>query len=266
MTVKSQSVASPLRPIATRQLSWFTKYVQWYLRRNFHGLHLLRLAPLDILDDYPLLVCLNHPSWWDPLLGLYLSQRFFPNRLHYAPIAAAGVAKYKFFERLGFFGIQPGTRSGATRFLRVGEAALTEPAGAFWLTPQGAFTDVRQRPILIEPGAGHLARRLQRFAMLPLVLEYSFWSERFPEAFACFGLPVLAQSGAEHSAVEWTQLFRQSLEHASNALSERVQLRDAAAFEPLIQGSAGVGGIYGLWQASKARLQGKRWQPEHGAR
>jgi len=255
-----------LRPIAKRQLLWFTKYIHWYLRRNFHGLHLLRIGSLIDLEKYPLLVCLNHPSWWDPLMGLYLSQRFFPDRQQYAPIAAAGLAKYKFFERLGFFGIDPGTRSGAARFLRTGEEALSRPNSAFWVTPQGAFTDVRRRPIEIEPGVGHLARRLRAFAMLPVTLEYSFWRERFPEAFACFGRPILAESGAQHSATDWNRLFSQSLEEASDALAARVQLQDQTLFEPLLEGRAGVGGLYDLWRASKARLQGKPWRPEHGAR
>ena len=116
-----------LPPVRKWQLNLFAAYVRFYLSRNFHALHLLRLGELEQLRSYPLLVCINHPSWWDPLIGLYLTQRFFPERHHYAPIAAEGVAKYQFFERLGFFGIDPATRAGAARFLRIGEAALGIP-------------------------------------------------------------------------------------------------------------------------------------------
>ncbi len=259
----SGSRAYPFLPVGKRQLIWFTRYVQWYLRRNFYRLHLLRLTPLEQVEGYPLLVCLNHPSWWDPLMGIYLSQRFFSERRHYAPIAAAGLAKYHFFERLGFFAIEPGTRTGAARFLSAGEAALSDANGALWVTPQGAFTDVR-RPMNIQPGVGHLALRLKRFAMLPLALEYGFWNERFPEAFACFGGPILAQSGGEYSAEEWTNIFSQALTTTSDTLAAQVQLRNPALFQPLLEGRAGVGGIYDLWRASKARIQGKPWLPEHG--
>jgi len=75
-----------LPPIAKRKLGWFTRFVGWFLPRNFHGLHLLRLTDLEKLNGVPLLVCLNHPSWWDPLIALYLSQRFFPDRHHVAPL------------------------------------------------------------------------------------------------------------------------------------------------------------------------------------
>jgi 1-acyl-sn-glycerol-3-phosphate acyltransferase len=254
--------ASALPRIARGQLAWFARYASWYLKRNFHALHLLRRADLGKLNGMPLLICLNHPSWWDPLVALYLSQRFFPERYHVAPIAVEGLAKYKFFERLGFFGIEPRTPRGAARFLVVGEAVMGRADGAFWITAQGEFTDVR-RPVVLARGIGRLAHRCSRFAMLPVALEYMFWNERYPEAFACLG-EIVFGSGSERSSEDWTELFTQSLQTTANALSERVQQRRSAAFEPLIQGNAGVGGVYDLWRAAKARLQGKRWQPEHG--
>ena len=256
--------AAILPPIAKRQLGWFTRYVEFYLRRNFHGVHLVQLGSLHQLDGWPLLICLNHPSWWDPLMAVYLSQRFFKDRRQYAPIAAAGLAKYRFFERLGFFGIDPGTRAGAFRFLEIGEAALSRDDGALWVTPQGHFTDVRQRPVHIQSGVGHLTQRLQRVAMLPVALEYAFWNERYAEAFACFGRPLFIDNGRDRSVKEWTACFEASLETTLDALSRRVQLRDESAFEALIQGGAGVGGMYDLWRGLKARMRGKKFQPEHG--
>ncbi len=254
-----------LPPVAKRQLSWFERYVRFYLRRNFHALHLLRLTDFSELATYPLLICLNHPSWWDPLVALHLSQRFFKARRQYAPIAASGLAKYRFFERLGFLGIDAASRSGAVRFLRIGEAVLREASGVFWVTPQGQFADVRRRPVSVEPGVGHLAHRAGRFAMLPLSLEYTFWNERFPEAFACFGSPILVNNGRERTSSEWCRLFSSALEQTGDVLADRVQRRESSLFEPLLKGGAGVGGVYDLWRAGKARLRGKSWQPEHGS-
>jgi 1-acyl-sn-glycerol-3-phosphate acyltransferase len=251
-----------LPPIAKRQLAWFARYVRRYLRRNFHGLHLLRLADLESVAGLPLVVCLNHPSWWDPLIGVYLSQRFFPDRHQAAPIANSGIQKYKFFERLGFFGIDPGTISGALRFSEIGKAVLNRSDGALWVTPQGSFTDVRQ-PVVLAPGIGHLVHSAECFAMLPVALEYTFWNERYPEAFACFGEPIIGR-GADCSSSEWNRLFARSLQQTVNELSARVQLRQKDLFESLLDGSTGIGGIYDFWRASKARLRGKSWRPEHG--
>ena len=65
---------------------------------------------------------------------------------------------------------------------------------------------------------------------------------------------------------EWHALFTRSLQVTVDALSEKVQQRRASSFEPLFAGRAGVGGVYDLWRAAKARFHGKHWQPEHGER
>jgi 1-acyl-sn-glycerol-3-phosphate acyltransferase len=245
-------------------LTWFTRYVKWYLQRHFHGIHLLRLASIEQLDAHPLLVCLNHPSWWDPLIGLYLSQRFFPYRYHVAPIAANSLQKYKFFAHLGFFGVPGDTHQRAFRFLKIGKAVLSRPDGALWVTPQGAFTDVR-RPVVMQPGVGHLANQLGSFAMLPLALEYGFWNERLPEAFSCFGIPVIG-NGQDYSPSEWETIFSQALQRTIDALSAKVISRDANAFESVLSGYEGTGGIYDLWCTVKAKLRGEPWQPGNQVR
>ncbi len=102
----------PLSPSASFTGSKFTSSISF---AEISKLALARLADLDQLAGYPLLVCVNHPSWWDPLIGLYLSQRFFKARRQYAPIAALGLAKYRFFERLGFFRDRSGQPRGRSQ-------------------------------------------------------------------------------------------------------------------------------------------------------
>ena len=99
----------------------------------------------------PVIVVLNHPSWWDPLIGLVLAG-LWPGRGHFAPIDAAGLAKYPFLDRLGFFGIEPGTPRGAPAFLRQGLAVLAEPGATLWVTAQGRFADPRERPTRLKDG------------------------------------------------------------------------------------------------------------------
>jgi 1-acyl-sn-glycerol-3-phosphate acyltransferase len=252
-------------PISAIWLNWFYRYAAFYLSRNFHTFSLLRTGQPDLVKGWPLLVCLNHPSWWDPLTAFYLSRRFYADRRQYAPIAATGLTKYRFFSRLGFFGIDLNTYTGASTFLKIGQAALSQPDGALWITPQGRFRDVRERPVSIESGIGHLAHLSPRFAMLPLALEYAFWNERFPEAFACFGRPLMVENGRAKSPDEWTRTFASALESTQEKLSEAVKPRDSRVFEPLIEGKAGVGGAYDLWRSTKARIRGRKFDPEHGS-
>lgn len=243
---------SKLPEIRTWQLRLFTRYISFYLQRHFHALYLLNRISLKPLEGWPVLVCLNHPSWWDPLLALYLSQRFFPERSHYGPIASVGLSKYRFFERLGFFGIDPQSRAGASRFLQIGQAVSECPDCALWVTVQGHFTDVRIRPVRIQSGVGHLTHRCQRLAVLPLALEYAFWNERAPEAFACFGEPIFISNGSEKSAAEWTEQFASALQDTEDVLAQCIQARKTDAFQPLLSGVSGTGGIYDFWRALKA--------------
>lgn len=255
----------PLPRIATRQLRWFMAYLRLFFRRNFHAVRMLQFGAPESLRGWPVLVCLSHPSWWDPLFALYLSQRFFGGRQNYGPIASKGLSKYKFFEKLGFFGIDPETPAGSARFVRIGQSVLSRADCALWVTAQGHFTDSRCRPIAFESGVGYLAHRLTHFAMLPLALEYTFWNERTPEAFVCFGEPLYVANGDEKPAREWTALFSRRLEETQDALARQVMQREASHFQTLLEGRAGVGGVYDLWRSLRARISGKPFRQEHGS-
>lgn len=251
-----------LPPISYWLLNPFLRYVRYYVRRHFQGLHLLNAAKAEGLEGWPILICMNHPSWWDPLLALYLSRRFFPQREHYGPIASEGLNKYQFFEKLGFFGIDPKTRAGAAHFLQIGRGVLGRADAALWVTAQGQFTDVRVRPLQLQAGVAHLAHKTPRFVMLPIALEYSFWVDRKPEAFACIGDPVMVEDGSARTTDEWLRAFTTALAETQRVLSETVQSRRREAFECVFHSKAGVGGMYDLWQALKSAARGKSLRSE----
>lgn len=213
--------------------------------------------------DRPLIVYLNHPSWWDPLVCLEIALRLYPDRRHYGPIEAVALARYGFFGRLGFFGVEPGTARGARRFLDVSLDVLRRPAAALWVTPGGRSCDPRERPVVLQPGLGHLARRLKCGVVAPLALEYPFWDERFPEALARFGEPVDVEDVGMRAA-DWNTLLTERLAEAQDLLAEDAKSRDLARFDTLLSGDAGVGGVYDLWRRVRARFRGERFRREHG--
>nr|MDP9122565.1 lysophospholipid acyltransferase family protein [Acidobacteriota bacterium] len=165
-------------------VSMFRRYTERYLAHHFHAVRLARAQRPDIsaARERPLVVYLNHPAWWDPLICLLLAHVLAPERQHYGPIEQQALGKYRFFERLGFFGIEPGTARGARRFLKTAQGILERPGTALWITAGGRFSDPRERPIELRKGLGHLARRLRQGVILPLAVEYPYWEERFPEA------------------------------------------------------------------------------------
>jgi 1-acyl-sn-glycerol-3-phosphate acyltransferase len=209
-------------------------------------------------------VFLNHAAWWDPLVCIILAERLFPRRASYAPIEAGALGRYRFMERLGLFGIDPKTRSGGLRFLRVSRAILACPDTALWITPEGRFADPRLRPVRFRPGLAHIARSLRSGVLLPLAIEYPFWEERLPETLARFGDPI--QIGDQHArnVAGWTSLLEAQLRAAQDALAAEAIRRDVEDFEVLLRGRAGVGGVYDVWRRLVARLRGKAFSPEHG--
>lgn len=255
-----------------RLFALFRAYAPRYVAAHVHAVRLARggYRPGSGPDlAGPLIVVLNHPSWWDPMIGLVLAGRFWPDRRHAAPIDSAGLAKYRFLERLGFFGIDPRTPAGARTFLRRSREILADPDSALWLTAQGRFADPRERPTRLKEGVGHLAHRLGAGHVLPLALEYPFWGERTCEALARFGPPLPLGPGATvpdrpATPAGWTDRLARELQAAQDALADDALSRDPARFETLLAGRAGVGGVYDAWRRLRAALRGERFDPGHG--
>ena len=260
------ATGAPLPRISRALLHWFTGYSRRYIRRHFHSLRIARAGLPPAPQGLPIVLYMNHASWWDPLVCLVLKAEFFPNRAGFAPIDLAALDRYKLLRQLGFFGVEQGTRRGAVQFLRTAETILREPNHLLALTPQGRFSDVRERPLRFQSGLGHLAARVDRALFVPLAIEYVFWEERLPEILVRFGEPVPV--GHDHRAAfppaYWTDLFEQKLAAAQDALSLESKLRDPAVFQEVLRGGTGQGGIYDCWRAFRAKLRGEKFNPEHG--
>ncbi|MDQ6939350.1 MAG: lysophospholipid acyltransferase family protein [Verrucomicrobiota bacterium] len=245
----------PQPRISARLLRIFAGYSRHYVRRHFHAVRILKnKMPFDCAQ--PLVIYLNHAAWWDPLVSLLLAREFFPQRNSYGPIDAAMLERYSFFRRLGFFGVEQQTAAGARDFLRTAQAILASSGNAIWLTPQGRFTDVRTRPLRLQNGLSALTKRVPNAAVIPLAIEYSFWTEPRPEILVAFGQPILASNES---------VFGEALENLQNELAEQSCRRDPNAWLTLNRGKPGVHAIYDIWRRLKSQLRGKKFAPEHHA-
>jgi 1-acyl-sn-glycerol-3-phosphate acyltransferase len=247
-------------------MRWFSAYAERYVRKHFHAVRVLRPPPP--LSSAPLVVFLNHASWWDPMLCLVLRNRFFMQRESFAPIDADALAKYPFFRKLGFFPVEQHTARGAIEFLRGATDVLARPNAALWITPHGRFADVRERPVEFRSGLAHLAERVRTATFLPLAVEYPFWEERRPEICLSFGEPLLiteSPAGEPRSSTP-QHFFENRLRATQEELAAAVIQRDVARFRVIERSSGGVGGIYDLWRRTKAVCRGQSFQPEHGVK
>ncbi|HJZ56027.1 MAG TPA: lysophospholipid acyltransferase family protein [Gemmataceae bacterium] len=245
-------------------LRGFRKYAVRYIRKHFHALRVSKTSAPFPPPTEPVLIVMNHPAWWDPLVGLVLS-REFADRDQFAAIDAVAVKQYGFFKRLGFVGVDTTSLRGAAEFLRVGRTLLSQAGRVFWVTAQGRFSDVRERPLGLRSGVGHLAAGLERGAVVPLAVEYPFWNERAPEALARFGEPLRIADHPGLTGKEWTQRIEDALTRTLDGLNAEAISRDPVKFTELVCGGTGVGGVYDLWRRLRAWARGERFDASHDA-
>ncbi|MEP6603194.1 MAG: lysophospholipid acyltransferase family protein [Spartobacteria bacterium] len=251
------------RPHVSRaRLKIFSAYNRRLLRRRFHSLRILKQT-VPGSPARPLVIYLNHSSWWDPLVCLFLSQHFFADRASFAPIDSAMLERYRFFRHLGFFGIDPQQNHRAAKFLRTAHAILASPTNILWLTPQGRFVDVRARPLELQAGLGALASRTLNAVFVPLAIEYSFWTESRPEILVSFGESHLPSDHQHRSADEWTRVFCDTLESTQDDLAAKACRRNADDWLTLNSGRSGVNLVYDAWRRLRAKTRGETFTPEH---
>jgi len=258
---RTESIPCPRR--SAWLFALFRKYTRRYLRRHFHAVRVSRQGPVPDPPPGPLVVVVNHPSWWDPLVGLVLTEYMNSRRVHYGPIDVNGLAQYRFLERLGFFGVEVGTTRGSLAFLRQSLAILSRPESVLWITAQGEFVDPRERPVRLKEGIGHLAYRLSAATIVPMALEYPFWNDRCPEVLVRFGPPITVTAKRSDTPQVWTVRIEQALQETQDRLAEEARRRDPAAFLTVVVGTAGVGGVYDFWRRFRAVIHGNPFHLEH---
>ncbi len=249
----------------TRAFAWYTRRL---LRKKFHRVLLARepggapdAEPLAALnrEATPALVLLNHSSWWDPLIGLHLHATFTPARAPLGVIEAAQLRSFAFFRRLGVFGLDhraPGALDAMRAYVR-GEF-LREPRTLFWLTPQGAFSDVRL-PVRPRPGAAALAHDLSA-RVVCVASELVFWADQRPELLLrIVECPAPATSSSHHvtsppSLLSWQRAITRTMNDNADALARLAVARDPEPFSVLLSGKGGVNPAFDAWQ----RARGKR--------
>ncbi len=261
-----RSLGASVPVISGFLVRWFRWYARGYVGKHFSQVRLLAENLPVLPASIPVIVFVNHASWWDPMLCLMIAERFFDRRNCYAPIDARALEKYAFFRKLGFFGVEQGTPRGAVQFLRTGEAVLARRGSMLWLTPQGRFVDQRSRPITFEPGLAHLVHRTNDVILLPLAFDFTFGIERKPEVAARFG-PWIRKSDVSptvDSVEGWNAFLEGALTQSQDRLAREVQRGNGHAFIPLQRSESGIGGVYDLWRRLKAWTRGRRFIAEHG--
>ena len=184
----------------------------------------------------------------------------FPGRRALAPMEAAMLERYRFFCKLGAFGVAPGY-VGASAFLAIGRAVLGLQDGLLLVNAEGRFRDVRDRPLQVAAGLAHLARWAPQARFTPLAVEYAFWDERRPNLLLRFGDTVPAEAVRTLGSAA----LGEALSSAMDSLAVDAASRDPARFTTLLAGRTRINPVYDSWRRARAMMQGRRFDPAHQA-
>ncbi len=255
---RSQLIPGAYSPRFQRVFAWYGARL---FAKRFYAVRAARgsAALLDAVREEPgpVILAFNHCAWWDPMIGFHVHHRWLSGRTPCSPIDAAQLRRFRFFRKLGMFGIDPDAPASLRIMGRyVAERFAQDVRPLLMLTPQGRFVDVRL-PIEVRPGIGLVAAQFPRARMLAVAVEYGFWTEQRPEVF--LRVEPIAPAEDVRSVRSWTAAVEAAMQRNADALAQLVQRRDPTAFD-IVQGG-GEARIHPLYDALQ-RLTGRGTQIE----
>ena len=198
-----------------RWAEWiFFPYVRGLLRRHFHSLRLIGELP-ELDPRWSLLILPNHGTWWDGFFVYYLNKVLLRREL-FLMMLDEQLSRYRFFSRVGAFGIRPGLPRSVVETLRYSAAVLQDARNALCLFPQGELRYHATRPLGFQRGLERiLALHGGGVQLLPLGIRCELLDDQRPEAFFM----------ADRCHVVDTHGFRgvEWLENEETALLERLE-------------------------------------------
>jgi len=160
----------------------FLPYILRQFRKSFHGLHLLGDPPA-LNPALPLLIVPNHSTWWDGFFLYILNRTLLKRKLHLMMLEEQ-LRKYRFFSRIGAFGIEPGLPRKTYEALKYSAAVLQDPANALCVFPQGVLRAYAIRPLQYQRGVGLILKLYGgEVNLMPLGMRCEFLIDQRPEAF-----------------------------------------------------------------------------------
>ncbi len=237
-----------------RVLRVFRWYVRRMFRKEFAAVRITRDSsePLAALSDsHKTVVAMNHQSWWDPLVGLLLAERYVPDAVGLAPMDHEMLERFRFMRKLGIFGIDPDApESSELMSSYVCDHFGQHDRATLWLTPEGRFVDPRSPP-RPRPGMATVAARLGDVRCFSIAVEYAFRIDKKPEVLL---RATEINAPDEPSVPGWHRAITRTMRENARLLAQSVIARDLSAFQDLSGGAATPPSpVYALWLKLRGR-------------
>lgn len=182
---------------------------------------LVRFPNAELDTGLPMLMVINHPSWLDIELSLFLVEELLG--LDYYMMANMNILeKRPFMRKHGVFGVDEKDPFAIGRAMKYTASLLHEhPNRCVVIFPQGNMIRSIERPIQIKQGTAQIARLVKNVTILPVAIHYDHFRNKLPEAFVRIGEPTNFRDDIPPTRI-LTETIRQRMEQELDVLQRDV--------------------------------------------
>ena len=216
---------------------WFEKIFAVYNRnlieRRFNslkvsGLNFLREKNVDV----PLIIFINHSSWWDGLVAFEIFHRTGLDA--YVMMEEKQLKKLYLFRRLGAFSVVREKPRKAVESINYAVKLIKNSSRALWIFPQGEILPNDLRPLNFYNGLARIIEKTGRVWVLPMAMRFEFLGEFKPEIFVKIGSPELIETDVEFDSKKITRSSADRLTDLLDELKTDVINKNFSQFEQII--------------------------------
>ncbi|MCS6881044.1 MAG: lysophospholipid acyltransferase family protein [Oscillochloridaceae bacterium] len=237
------AIPAAKNPVLDALLYWC--FARWSLWRHFDRVWLQSHGPLPHPRNGPLIIYLNHSSWWDGYLMYVIHRVVLRGRFDaHLLMEEKQLRRYRFFRWSGAFSINRDDPEDSRRSQAYAAALLRggRRPRLLFIFPQGKIVPNDRRPLVTYPGIARIVAQVGAVNLCPVALRYELLGRQFPEAFIRIGPCHRAANPAD---IEGTLAdITSRLTAACDALRDDVLALRYERFQPLLRGRRGIDELF----------------------
>jgi 1-acyl-sn-glycerol-3-phosphate acyltransferase len=204
----------------SRLFIWFfEKYTKWSLKRRFKQVWVKQYYIPE--PNAKTVYFLNHNSWWDGLIPLYLNENFF-NQKARAIMEDKQMRQYTFFSKIGAFSINLEDPKASISSLRYAVKSMDRDNASLFIYPEGKITPVSESEPEFKKGLAWLYSQTDEIDFVPVGIYSHTLRSSKPELYLSIGDSV--HYGKQLDRNKLTELLQQELHRVL------AQTREVAGF------------------------------------
>lgn len=212
----------------------FAIYNRNLFRRRFHS---CKISGLDFLraknPAKPLIVYVNHSSWWDGLTAFEISRA--ANLDSFVMMEEKQLKNLRLFQRLGAFSVVRENPREAVQSIRYAVNLLKQNSHrTLWIFPQGEILPNDLRPLKFYKGLAHMVEDTDDCAAVSVAMRYEFFGNYKPEVLVKIDAPEEFSDKNIFDVKKQTEYFEERLAKTLNDLKTDILTGRLQNYENII--------------------------------